>query len=149
MALLEMIGGGYGAFIRDDKSQFFCGLAGQNDLPTINLLELKAIEEIQHLWIESDSTTGIAWIMGKGMVAALGLPYAAFDIYIKGYQYILTDWKVSHIHREGNAPAPVDLLTAFQSARGETSFLPNDIRQELRSVLEQDQLGTQFIRKKG
>ncbi|KAK1306945.1 hypothetical protein QJS10_CPA10g01775 [Acorus calamus] len=37
--------GGYGALIRNSNSDFQIGLAGRLDLPSINLLELKAIEK--------------------------------------------------------------------------------------------------------
>ncbi|KAK1282584.1 hypothetical protein QJS10_CPB22g00280 [Acorus calamus] len=36
--------GGYGAILRNNEADFIAGLAGQIDLPSINLLELKAIE---------------------------------------------------------------------------------------------------------
>ncbi|KAK1324498.1 hypothetical protein QJS10_CPA01g02395 [Acorus calamus] len=41
--------GGYGALIRNERGEFLLGIAGRNDLPLINLLELKAIEV--GLWI--------------------------------------------------------------------------------------------------
>ncbi|KAK1326021.1 hypothetical protein QJS10_CPA01g00741 [Acorus calamus] len=115
--------GGYGALLRNDRSDFLCGIAGRYDLPSINLLELKAIEVgiwlaiktwVQRLLIESDSTIAIAWIKGKG-----SRPLTA----IRSLRLIqhgllnLTEWKASHIHREGNNPA--DLLAAFQSTREE------------------------------
>ncbi|KAK1325736.1 hypothetical protein QJS10_CPA01g00793 [Acorus calamus] len=66
--------GGYGALLRDEKADFIIGLAGRLDLPSINLLELKAIEQgvvlgcsisVKKLWIETDSTTARAWLTGR------------------------------------------------------------------------------------
>ncbi|KAK1261670.1 hypothetical protein QJS04_geneDACA020349 [Acorus gramineus] len=69
--------GGYGALIRNNRVEYVMGIAGRLDLPSINLLELKAIEqgvwlarsiEATRIWIESDSTTALAWLHGKGKV---------------------------------------------------------------------------------
>ncbi|KAK1280910.1 hypothetical protein QJS04_geneDACA024708 [Acorus gramineus] len=67
--------GGYGALLRNSRDAFIIGIVGRLDLPSINLLELKAIEQgiwmaittgVDKLWIESDSTTALAWVHGKG-----------------------------------------------------------------------------------
>ncbi|KAK1325239.1 hypothetical protein QJS10_CPA01g01609 [Acorus calamus] len=66
--------GGYGALLRTHEADFIYGIAGRIDLPSINLLELKAIEEglwlairlnFPSIWIETDSTTACAWVLGK------------------------------------------------------------------------------------
>ncbi|KAK1277813.1 hypothetical protein QJS04_geneDACA016557 [Acorus gramineus] len=109
--------GGYGALIRNSNSDCLLGLAGRLDLPTINLLELKAIEQrvllsctlkVQKLWIESDSTMALAWLQGRGKV-----PWSAIRLLCNSHQTLqrMVDWKASHIHKEGNSPA--DILEAF------------------------------------
>ncbi|KAK1268719.1 hypothetical protein QJS04_geneDACA008217 [Acorus gramineus] len=134
--------GGYGALIRNEHAEFVIGLAGRLDLPSINLLELKAIEKgvdlglsinLTKLWIESDSTTAIAWLLGKGCI-----PWTAFRSLRHLHQSLdkMDCWKATHIHCEGNSPA--DLLAAFQSARGETFFSPGQIWPELQDMLKED-----------
>ncbi|KAK1258576.1 hypothetical protein QJS04_geneDACA020388 [Acorus gramineus] len=75
-----------------------------------------------NLWIESDSTTALAWIHGKENV-----PWSVFKSLRKIQQglQMLTCWKATHIYREGNTPA--DLAAAYQSSRGETNLNPSHI----------------------
>ncbi|KAK1295953.1 hypothetical protein QJS10_CPB15g01363 [Acorus calamus] len=120
------------------------------DLPSINILELKAIEVgiwlainsgCSMLWIESDSKTAISWIKGKG-----NRPWSSIRILrsiLRGLDYLL-DWKVSHILREGNEPA--DILASFRSARGESIILPSAVWPELGSALALDQSGVPYTR---
>ncbi|KAK1321207.1 hypothetical protein QJS10_CPA03g00057 [Acorus calamus] len=142
--------GGYGALIRNSNSEFQLGLAGRLDLPTINLLELKAIEQgvklsstmqACKLWIETDSTTALAWLEGRG-----NIPWTAIRSLRNTHHYLqhLVDWKVTHIHREGNSPA--DILAAFKSMRGESIFLPKQIWKELEVALVQDRQELGFVR---
>ncbi|KAK1286579.1 hypothetical protein QJS10_CPB20g00956 [Acorus calamus] len=67
--------GGYGVLICNERAEYVMGIVGRLDLPSINLLELNAIEqgvwlarsiEATRVWIESDSTTALAWLCGKG-----------------------------------------------------------------------------------
>ncbi|KAK1283528.1 hypothetical protein QJS10_CPB21g00139 [Acorus calamus] len=120
------------------------------DLPSINILELKAIEVgiwlainigCSKLWIESDSTTALSWIKGKG-----NRPWSVIRLLRsirRGLEH-LHDWKVSHILREGNAPA--DILASYRLARGETTILPSCLWPELGSALAQDQSGLPYTR---
>ncbi|KAK1280639.1 hypothetical protein QJS04_geneDACA014229 [Acorus gramineus] len=131
--------GGYGAIIRNPQAEFTIGLAGRLDLPSINLLELKAIEqgvwlgifiEASKLWIESDSTTALALIRGSGHI-----PWSAFRSLRRLHQglELLDCWKASHIHREGNSPA--DLLAAHQSPRGEIIIQTSHVWEELQAAI--------------
>ncbi|KAK1297392.1 hypothetical protein QJS10_CPB15g00822 [Acorus calamus] len=92
--------GGYEALIRNSNSEFQLGLAGRLDLPTINLLELKAIEQgvklsstmqACKLWIEIDSTTALAWLEGRG-----NIPWTAIRSLCNTHHYLqhLVDWKI-------------------------------------------------------
>lgn len=134
--------GGYGALIRNHKADFLLGLAGRLDLPSINLLELKAIEQgvklcnmtqVQKLWIESDSTTALAWLKGRGTI-----PWTAIRSLRTTHNFLnqLEDWRATHIHREGNSPA--DILAAYQSMRGETIYHPHQLWNEIDEALELD-----------
>ncbi|KAK1324850.1 hypothetical protein QJS10_CPA01g01498 [Acorus calamus] len=115
--------GGFGALLRNDKAYFIIGVAGRLDLHSINLLELKAIEkglelgltvQATKIWVESDSTTVLAWVHDKREI-----PWSAFRSLRKIKQSLafLENWKATHIHREGNSLA--DLLAAYQSSKGE------------------------------
>ncbi|KAK1295842.1 hypothetical protein QJS10_CPB15g00882 [Acorus calamus] len=142
--------GGYGALIRNDSSGFLSGLAGRQDLPSINLLELKAIERgiwlssqigASKLWIESDSTTALGWIKGKG-----SRPWNSIRS-LRNIDYglgALEIWEATHIQREGNCPA--DLLASYSSEHGEFLIQPAEIWQELRDALHQDASGTIYLR---
>ncbi|KAK1256495.1 hypothetical protein QJS04_geneDACA001486 [Acorus gramineus] len=140
--------GGYGALIRNSNSEFITGLAGRLDLPSINLLELKAIEQgvllgssihAHKLWIESDSITALAWLNGRGTT-----PWTAIRSLRNIHQYLdqLEDWKATHIHREENSPA--DILAASQSMRGESIFLPGQLWNDLAEEIEKDRQATGY-----
>ncbi|KAK1268990.1 hypothetical protein QJS04_geneDACA008266 [Acorus gramineus] len=69
--------GGYGALLNDTNSSQIVGVAGRSRLPSINILELRGIEaglslSIWHgfnrVWFESDSTTAIALMKGRGRI---------------------------------------------------------------------------------
>ncbi|KAK1302594.1 hypothetical protein QJS10_CPB12g01266 [Acorus calamus] len=143
--------GGYGAVIRNDRAEFLIGLAGRLDLPSINLLELKAIEKgiwlgiqlgASHLWVESDSTTALAWIHGKG-----NAPWSSFRSLRSIHHGLqqLQGWKASHIYREGNSPA--DLAASFQLTRGETTFYLENLWNEIREAMDQDRKMEGYLRK--
>ncbi|KAK1324928.1 hypothetical protein QJS10_CPA01g01653 [Acorus calamus] len=136
--------GGYGALLRTHEADFIYGIAGRIDLPSINLLELKASEE--GLWlairlnfpsirIETDSTTACAWVLGKGSHSWSSIRSLR---HIHQGLLLLQDWKITHIHREGNSPA--DILASFQSARGVTIIPPSQLWHELRTTLELDKV---------
>ncbi|KAK1324926.1 hypothetical protein QJS10_CPA01g01651 [Acorus calamus] len=137
--------GGYGALLRTHEADFIYGIAGRIDLPSINLLELKAIEEglwlairlnFPSIWIETDSTTACAWVLGKGSRSWSSIRSLC---HIHQGLLLLQDWKITHIHREGNSPA--DILASFQSARGVTIIPPSQLWHELRTTLELDKEG--------
>ncbi|KAK1262184.1 hypothetical protein QJS04_geneDACA021167 [Acorus gramineus] len=113
------------------------GVAGRNDLPSISLLELKAMEAGPWIWVESDSSTALSWALNKG-----NKPWSAIRLLRSISQGLLSlnEWSFTHIHREGNAPA--DILAAFQSICGESLIPPSGTWQELRQALELDRLGT-------
>ncbi|KAK1259254.1 hypothetical protein QJS04_geneDACA017986 [Acorus gramineus] len=127
-----MIGGAMELFFEMIKlTLFVVYMAGRHDLPSINLLELKATEVglwlaiktgVQKLWIEWDSTTAIAWVKGKG-----SRPWTAIRSLRSIQQGLLRlkEWKASHVLCEGNSPA--DLIASFQSTRGETILYPSTI----------------------
>ncbi|KAK1270111.1 hypothetical protein QJS04_geneDACA020970 [Acorus gramineus] len=144
--------GGYGALIRNSNGDYITSLAGRLDLPSINLLELKAIEQgvllgssicAHKLWIECDSTTALAWLNGRG-----NTPWTAIRSLRNIHPYLdqLEDWKATHIHREGNSPA--DILAAFESMRGESIFLPGQLWNELAEAIEKDRQATGYKRVK-
>ncbi|KAK1308079.1 hypothetical protein QJS10_CPA09g01153 [Acorus calamus] len=144
--------GGYGALVHNDKAEFLLGVAGRNDLPSINLLELKAMEAririaiqagFQDLWVESDSTTALTWVMNKG-----NRPWSAIWLLrsiSQGLEFIHA-WRFTHIHLEGNAPA--DFLAAYQSAREESRIIFSGLWQELIQALELNRIGTIYQRAK-
>ncbi|KAK1302870.1 hypothetical protein QJS10_CPB12g00400 [Acorus calamus] len=90
---------------------------------------------VRRLWIESDSMTALAWLNGRGTI-----PWTAIRMLRKVHSLLnsLVDWKSSHIHREGNAPA--DILAAHRSAMGEEIIRPSDLWMDIREVLAQDKL---------
>ncbi|KAK1309219.1 hypothetical protein QJS10_CPA09g00486 [Acorus calamus] len=142
--------GGYGALVRNNKGDFIIGLAGRLDLPSINLLELKAIERgvligiakgVDKLWIESDSTTALAWLHGKGKI-----PWTALrslrHIHLNLLHFSV--WKATHINREGNSPA--DMLASHQSSRDETIFHPHQLWPDMVEAIEQDRSVGEYTR---
>ncbi|KAK1315070.1 hypothetical protein QJS10_CPA06g00807 [Acorus calamus] len=125
---------------------------GRNDLPSINLLKLKAIEVglwiaikagFRSIWVETDSTTTLAWVTNRGnrswsAIRCLQSIYLGLESIAAG--------QFTHIHREGNTPA--DILAAFQSDRGETIINTNRIWSDLHQALELDRMGTIYHRTK-
>ncbi|KAK1279985.1 Protein FIZZY-RELATED 2 [Acorus gramineus] len=100
-------------------------------------------EVTDKLWIETDSTTARAWLIGKGNIpwtAVRSLESTHFSL----AQY--DAWKVSHIHREGNSPA--DLLASYQFARGETMIQPSQIWYALIKAMKKDMHLEGFKREK-
>ncbi|KAK1300408.1 hypothetical protein QJS10_CPB13g01120 [Acorus calamus] len=144
--------GGYGALLRDTTSNLIVGVAGSSPLPSINLLELKGIQtslllSIQHgyncVWFESDSTTAIAWMKGRGRQ-----PWTALRLLRKISQGILCleEWKITHIFREGNSQA--DILASTRRTMGEHLISPLQVWQELEVAINSDKAGTQYSRQK-
>ncbi|KAK1287415.1 hypothetical protein QJS10_CPB19g00634 [Acorus calamus] len=149
--------GGYGAPLRDANANLLVGVAGRSHLPSINLLELKGIEaglflSIRHgfnrVWFESDSTTAIAWMKGRGRV-----PWTAIRLLRKISHGLrsLEEWKITHIFREGNSPA--DILAATRQTIGEHLITPHQVWQELAEAIESDKVPLQVaslrVRDKG
>ncbi|KAK1308140.1 hypothetical protein QJS10_CPA09g00446 [Acorus calamus] len=93
------------------------------------------------LWIESDSTTALAWLQGRG-----NIPWTATRSLRNIHFFLqhLEEWKSSHIHREGNSPA--DILAAFQSIRGESLILPQQLWKEMKEALDNDNKDLGFLR---
>ncbi|KAK1294999.1 hypothetical protein QJS10_CPA16g01019 [Acorus calamus] len=56
-----------------------------------------------------------------------------------------TEWKVSHVYREGNRVA--DALAAWQSEIGSTIFRPSQLNSEIRALIGEDKAGRILIRK--
>ncbi|KAK1257692.1 hypothetical protein QJS04_geneDACA016278 [Acorus gramineus] len=142
--------GGYGALLRDSTSNFIVGISGRSSL--LNLLELQGIvaglslgihREFKRIWFETNSTTVLAWIRGKGT-----LPWTAFKLMRKFSLEVrrLEEWKISHIFREGNCPA--DILASRCQTMGEQFVLPHQIGGELEAALLLDRVGTSYQRTK-
>ncbi|KAK1264536.1 hypothetical protein QJS04_geneDACA021323 [Acorus gramineus] len=123
---------------------------GRIELPSINLLELKAIEEglwlairlnFPNFWVETDSTTTCVWVLRKGFH-----PWSSIRSLRHIHQglLLLRNWKITHIHGEGNSPA--DILASSQSVRGVTTISPSQLWHELRTALGLNKVGTQYTR---
>ncbi|KAK1280618.1 hypothetical protein QJS04_geneDACA020589 [Acorus gramineus] len=120
----------YGVLVRDSSGFCFEALSTRVRADSINLLELKGLVEGMQLchslrasrvWLESDSTTAIAWIHGRGII-----PWRAFRD-LRTFSTLsnsLLEWKATHVYREGNQVA--DHLAAFQSAMGYQIHEPPD-----------------------
>ncbi|KAK1311822.1 hypothetical protein QJS10_CPA07g00882 [Acorus calamus] len=96
----------YGALIRDHRGDCLQALTARVRAASINILELKGLVEglslcssliTPRIWLETDSTTVVAWIQGKGHV-----PWTAFRD-LRRFHCLtssLCEWKVSHTYRE-------------------------------------------------
>ncbi|KAK1280321.1 hypothetical protein QJS04_geneDACA021291 [Acorus gramineus] len=135
----------YGVLVRDSSSFCFEALSTRVWADSINLLELKGLVEGMQLchslrasrvWLESDSTTAIAWIHGRGII-----PWRAFRD-LRTFSTLsnsLLEWKATHVYREGNQVA--DHLAAFQSAMGYQIHEPPDFWPDLLKLLMKDKDG--------
>ncbi|KAK1310312.1 hypothetical protein QJS10_CPA08g00962 [Acorus calamus] len=140
----------YGALIRDHRGDCLQALTARVRAASINILELKGLVEglslcssliTPRIWLETDSTTVVAWIQGKGHV-----PWTAFRD-LRRFHCLtssLCEWKVSHTYREGNKAA--DLLAAHQSLMGFTIYEPPLFWEELQLVLKEDKEGKVQLR---
>ncbi|KAK1269603.1 hypothetical protein QJS04_geneDACA008288 [Acorus gramineus] len=124
------------------------GNAQDKDLHSINILEYKAILQgirlvvshgLSRVLIESDSSTVVAWILGKGRV-----PWKAFQVHYELWSILasLDAWKASHTYREGNQVA--DHLAAWRNSLGQTTIGPHEAWQEPQQLLTQDVVGTKY-----
>ncbi|KAK1278312.1 hypothetical protein QJS04_geneDACA023361 [Acorus gramineus] len=135
---------GYGAITRNSSGDCIQTIAARTRAASINLLELKGIlDELclskgntSKVWSESDSTTAVAWAQGKGI-----FPWAALrDLReIKTLVALLTDWKISHVFREGNRVA--DVLAHWQSPLGSIVLSPNQMNHEIQKLVLEDKEG--------
>ncbi|KAK1321750.1 hypothetical protein QJS10_CPA03g01929 [Acorus calamus] len=142
--------GGYGALLRDCSAQFIIGSAGCIALPSINLLELQGLvaglqlglqRGEKKIWFETDSTTVMAWVKGRG-----NLPWTALRLtrtLVQGLSQ-LEEWRITHIFREGNSPP--DILASRRQSRGEDFILPHQVWPKLKEALEANKAGTTFTR---
>ncbi|KAK1273201.1 hypothetical protein QJS04_geneDACA023308 [Acorus gramineus] len=112
----------FGALVRDCSGNCLSALSARVRAASINILELKGLVEglrfcssiqASRVWLETDSTTVIAWIHGRGCI-----PWIAFRD-LRSFVSLsapLTAWRSTQVYREGNRA--VDLLTAYQSTLG-------------------------------
>ncbi|KAK1258561.1 hypothetical protein QJS04_geneDACA022912 [Acorus gramineus] len=103
---------GYGAIVRNCKGEPLRAVVVQEQrLSSINVLEYKAILtglqlcqqlSITHVHFESDSTTAVNWLQGKGC-----FPWQLLrDKHdMQACLADLFEWKLSHSYREGNQVA--------------------------------------------
>ncbi|KAK1309505.1 hypothetical protein QJS10_CPA09g00969 [Acorus calamus] len=142
--------GGYGALLRDCSAQFIIGSAGCIALPSINLLELQGLvaglqlglqRGEKKIWFETDSTTVMAWVKGRG-----NLPWTALRLtrtLVQGLSQ-LEEWRITHIFREENSPT--NILASRRQSRGEDFILPHQVWPKLKETLEANKAGTTFTR---
>ncbi|KAK1308201.1 hypothetical protein QJS10_CPA09g00979 [Acorus calamus] len=142
--------GGYRALLRDCSAQFIIGSAGCIALPSINLLELQGLvaglqlglqRGEKKIWFETDSTTVMAWVKGRG-----NLPWTALRLtrtLVQGLSQ-LEEWRITHIFREGNSPT--NILASRRQSRGEDFILPHQVWPKLKETLEANKAGTTFTR---
>ncbi|KAK1278554.1 hypothetical protein QJS04_geneDACA017203 [Acorus gramineus] len=90
---------------------------------------------------ESDSTTAVAWAVGKGHI-----PWAAFRDIRLLHQLTapLKEWKISHVYREGNRVA--DCLAAAQSEIGVSYLQPSQLGNDIKELIWHDKHGTIHLR---
>ncbi|KAK1314489.1 hypothetical protein QJS10_CPA06g01319 [Acorus calamus] len=122
----------YGVALRNCNGKLLLASAVQDKaLSSINVLEFRAIVQglklahslgIPRVYIESDSSTVIAWVRGKGC-----LLWRAFRDHteLKAILPGFLEWKISHIPREGNQVA--DLLAARRDSPGCSMVFPESI----------------------
>ncbi|KAK1286749.1 hypothetical protein QJS10_CPB20g00981 [Acorus calamus] len=144
---------GYGAVLRDHTGKLLTAVAVQDGkLQSINVLEFKAIlqglkmavaQGISKVNIESDSSTAIAWVHGKGCI-----PWKAFRVQSELLKILpsFDAWKASHTLREGNQVA--DYLAGWRGSPSLTIILPQEMSQQLKELVAQDACGTVFARKR-
>ncbi|KAK1325494.1 hypothetical protein QJS10_CPA01g02289 [Acorus calamus] len=116
---------GYGAVLRNSDGKLLAAAATQeSSLLSINVLEFRGILQglklarslgLQKIHIESDSTTAIAWVQGKGC-----LPWQAFRDHFAMLSILesFDSWRASHVLCEGNQV--VDYLAAWRDFPGIT-----------------------------
>ncbi|KAK1273796.1 hypothetical protein QJS04_geneDACA015179 [Acorus gramineus] len=116
---------GYGAIVRNCKGEPLRVVAVQEQrLSSINVLEYKAILaglrlcqqlSLTHVHFESDSTTTVNWLQGKGCFP-WQLLRDKHDMQARLAD--LSEWKMSHSYREGNQVA--DFLASWRMSSGMT-----------------------------
>ncbi|KAK1296597.1 hypothetical protein QJS10_CPB15g00836 [Acorus calamus] len=133
------------------KSNSNGSLAVQDKLlSSINVLEYKAILEglrickehgIHSIHLESDSSTAVAWVQGKPC-----LPWHILRARNELGTILssLTQWRVSHVFREGNQAA--DYLASLRMMLGNTYLLPDQFDGTLQHILAKDASGENYIR---
>ncbi|KAK1279308.1 hypothetical protein QJS04_geneDACA023006 [Acorus gramineus] len=139
----------FGAVVRDTHGECLSAMAARTRAASINILELQGILAGLRLcrgfhnkvWSESNSSTAVAWAMGRGTI-----PWTAFR-YLREIEEIantFSEWKITHIYREGNRVA--DALAALQSTMGSTLFSPSQLNNEIQVLLVEEKDGITQIR---
>ncbi|KAK1279051.1 hypothetical protein QJS04_geneDACA014754 [Acorus gramineus] len=90
---------------------------------------------------ESVSSTAMTWAKGRG-----NIPWTVFQTLrqIKVITDTLSEWKVTHVYREGNRV--VDALAALQSQIGSIFFPSSKLTSEIENFLHEDKDGINQIR---
>ncbi|KAK1274577.1 hypothetical protein QJS04_geneDACA010893 [Acorus gramineus] len=130
---------GHGAILGDHFGDSRMALAAQVRTSSINILELKGLVagvqlaincKAAHVWSESDSTTVVAWVSGRGCP-----PWTTLRD-LRNLQILLTSllqWRITHAYREGNKAA--DFLAAYQSPMGISIFPPTPLSEDLQLII--------------
>ncbi|KAK1299002.1 hypothetical protein QJS10_CPB14g01038 [Acorus calamus] len=142
---------GYEAVMRDHTWALVEAVVVQEPrLQSINLLAHKAIlhglklaaaSGLPKVHMESDSTTAIAWVHGKGCI-----PWRALRTQTELINLLpsFDAWQASHVFHEGNQVA--DHLASWRDTSGSTTIAPHEAGQELQKLLAQDAIGTIYTR---
>ncbi|KAK1266490.1 hypothetical protein QJS04_geneDACA000329 [Acorus gramineus] len=98
---------------------------------------------VNHLWVESDSKVAIHWVTCSDKV-----PWRVRRLCksIRADCRTFIAVKLTHIHREENAPA--DMLASWQSQMGYTKFLRTHVWPEFQALMDRDINGSPFNREK-
>ncbi|KAK1309582.1 hypothetical protein QJS10_CPA09g01285 [Acorus calamus] len=137
---------GFGAIVMNWKGEPLHAVAVQEqDLGSINVIKFKAMLAglrmcfwmgLIHIHLESDSTTAITWLKGKGCLPwQLIRERNEMDVLLASH----TACQVSHTFREGNQPT--NLLASWQNTPGLTLMRPDQFDEALQLILDKDAAG--------